>query len=417
MYQDYLTSLFLKGVQRCHPSVALPKYLNILPPKGETYVIGAGKAAAEMAAVVSKQLAGNVSGAVITRYGHGCDVETGPIDVIYSSHPVPDSNGLSAGLKIMSLANQAKEDDRVICLISGGGSALLTCPAQGISFQDIQDITDCLVKSGAPITEINCVRRHLSRVKGGRLANYAAPAEVLTLAISDVVGDTPQDIASGPTVHSPFEPERVVEILKHAGYDVSEELIIAIMDNASEAAHPSQFKIIAKASDALGVVENNLTEDGWTVVNLGDDLIGDASVTASSHAQLIIPYFEKSGKYAFISGGELTVDVKNPNGSGGPNLEYLTALMLALPKGAQYEALSCDSDGIDGSRDNAGGYVNGNTLSRCEELRLDPAIMLSENNSYDLFSTLGQLVMTGPTGTNVNDIRITLVSENCGKRS
>lgn len=417
MYRDYLTSLFLKGVERCHPETALPPYFDMAAPLGKTYVIGAGKAAAEMASVAATHLGSDVTGAVVTRYGHGKDEKTGSIEVLYASHPVPDEKSLSAAFQIIGIANQAQKNDRVICLFSGGGSALLTCPAQGISFQDMQGITDRLVKSGAPITDINCVRRHISRVKGGRLANYAVPAEIITYAISDVVGDNPADIASGPTVSAPFEPDRAIAILEEVGYSVSDSLRSAVLNNEIHLNPPSKFHIIAKASDALAAVDLTLSANGWTVINLGGALTGDATDTARAHAKVIEEYLKSEGKTAFVSGGELTVDVKNPNGGGGPNLEYLAALMLALPQDAAYEAIACDSDGIDGSRDNAGGYITGKTFAKCTSISVDPAVMLHRNDTYNLFQALDQLVITGPTGTNVNDIRITLVSPECGQSS
>ena len=413
--QKYLEGVVGAGIKSCHPRNALPKYLNLTIPSGNIYVIGAGKAAAEMATVVYDTFGDKVSGVVVTRYGHGGSAETGNIEILYSAHPVPDENGLSAAFKIVNLASQAQANDRVICLISGGGSALLTCPAAGIRFEEIRTITDALVKSGIDISEINCVRRHLSRVKGGRLANYVSPAQLETYAISDVVGDYPEDIASGPTVSSFFEPERAISILNKAQYDVSETLKLAILDNKPKDIANSEFHIIARSKDLMASVEATLAADGWDVINLGDDLMGDAAETGADHAKLVSPYLERTGRFAFISGGELTVDVTPNSGDGGPNLEYLAALTLNLPKGSNFEAIACDSDGIDGSRDNAGGYVSGLTLQKCEDMGLDVEKALTANDTYALFYKLNQLTITGPTGTNVNDIRIILVENDEGK--
>lgn len=411
--RSYLESLIEKGIMYAHPNTVLSAYLPKNKPRGKTIVIGAGKASAEMAGAIYKALDFPVSGAVVTRYNHGENIDTGPIKILYANHPIPDDNSVKASSEILSIVNSAQQDDRVICLISGGGSALLTAPANDITLDEIKEITDILVKSGAPITDINCVRRHLSAVKGGRLFKAAMPAEVITLAISDVVGDHPEDIASGPTVASLFEPERAITILEETGYDVPDHIRLAVLENEVPRSFQSDFRIIAKASSALDAIEKQLSEDGWIVHHLGYDLTGDASETGYSHAAEINHLKDNSGKHAFLSGGELTVDVKNPNGDGGPNLEYLSALLISLQMGLNYEAIACDSDGIDGSKDNAGGYISSLTLDKCAKLSLNAKSTLEENNSYALFSSLDQLVVTGPTGTNVNDIRIILVDKNC----
>ena len=413
--RSYLEYQIQKGIERCHPRLALPPFLNALKSGRNNYIIGAGKAAAEMANVVYKHLGNDIIGSVVTRYGHGENIDTGPIEVLTSNHPIPDENGVRAAFKILSLVTQAEESDCVICLISGGGSALMTCPAPGITLETLSEITDCLVKSGVPISDINCVRRHLSRIKGGRLAKAAAPAKLVTYAISDVVGDDPADIASGPTVPAIHEPERAVSILEHSGYPVTEELKIAIMENEVKGDDKNDYHIVARNADALNDIRISLKADGWTLIDLGDNLIGDAAKTGSEHAKAILPYFDNlTEKFAFISGGELTVDIKEKGGDGGPNLEYLAALCLNLPINAPYHAMACDSDGIDGSQDNAGGYVSGNTVLKCNELDLDILAALELNNTYPLFKKLGQLVITGPSGTNVNDIRIVLVSPEYG---
>lgn len=408
--REFLEGLFAKGVHRCLPAAALPPYIPSSKPLGNTIVLGAGKAACEMAAVVYDMLGDDIRGAVVTRYGHGADSNTGPIECLHANHPVPDENGVIASKRIMEYANTATADDRVICLISGGGSSLLTLPVESIGLSEMAKITDCLVKSGAPISDINCVRRHLSQVKGGRLANAVYPAQLHTFAISDVVGDSPADIASGPTVAAAHEPERVLKILDDAGYPVSETVKRVVLENHAKPVADSSYHVIARAQDALTIIEKTLLDDGWEVVQLGEDLTGDATETALKHADIIERQLGNTRKVAFTSGGELTVDVKNHNGAGGPNLEYLAALVGALPSGAAFEALACDSDGIDGARDNAGGYVNGDTLKKVEEQSLDLANVLASNTTYQLFEKIDQLIVTGPTGTNVNDIRIILLN-------
>lgn len=409
----YLKDLISMGIQKAHPSGALAPYLPKSEPSGKTYVIGAGKASVEMANAALLNTNYPLQGAVVTRYGHGQDIDTGDIEILYSAHPVPDENSLLASQRIMNIAKTATTDDRVLCFLSGGGSSLLVSPAMGLELDEIRDITRFLVKSGVSISEINCVRRHLSAVKGGRLAKLVAPAQLITFAISDVVGDRPEDIASGPTVSTPHDPERAIAILEGAGYDVPDHIRIAVMNNRSDDIPDSSYHIIAKSSDALDEIKNKLISDGWIVQDLGYDLSGDAAVTGSDHAAKVKPYLSKQGRYAFISGGELTVDVTNDNGDGGPNLEYLAALLQSSESGGNFEAMACDSDGIDGSKDNAGGYINGQSKAKIAEMGLDLNAALASNNTYDLFSKMGQLVITGPSGTNVNDLRIILISNEC----
>jgi hydroxypyruvate reductase len=365
-----------------------------------------------MAAVLYGAFGDEVIGAIVTRYGHGADVDTGPIERLESAHPVPDQNGVIAATKIVEYANDAAADDLVIFLVSGGGSALLTLPLESVGLEKMASITDHLVKSGAPISDINCVRRHLSQVKGGRLASIVAPAKLITLSISDVVGDNPADIASGPTVPAMHEPARVMRILESAEYPVDERLKSAVESNIADEISESSYHIIAKAKDALDSVTEALIADDWTITDLGENLTGDATAIAREHALRVKACLGNGIKTAFVSGGELTVDVNNHDGAGGPNLEYLAALAGALPSGAPYEAIACDSDGIDGSMDNAGGYISGETLRKLEDSSFDINGALRNNTTYFLFEAIDQLVITGPSGTNVNDIRIILVNDN-----
>jgi glycerate 2-kinase len=402
MHQETLTSYFLEGVAAAGARSALPLLLPQDVPKGRTLVLGCGKAAAEMAAVAAGHLRGNVFGCVVTRHGHGVTEAVPGIDIIEASHPVPDDMSRMAGQKIRALAETATADDRVIFLISGGGSALLCDPIDGITLEQKAAITNHLVKSGTPIEDINLVRRHLSKVKGGRLAEAAAPAELYTYLISDVAGDDPGAIASGPSIATPFAPDRAVDVLRASGWPVDDMLVAAI-----KAQHPADVPdhpvhIIATAKDALDAIEARAAMDGWKVARLGDALTGDAQQIGAAHATIAAA---QQPRTLLLSGGELTVTVRNPRGRGGPNLEYLAGLMAALPEGAALEALACDSDGIDGSENNAGGWFS--ATQRPPHDRVAQA--LASNRSYDLFAEMGGLIITGPTRTNVNDIRMIAV--------
>ena len=415
-YRELLIEAFQIGVRASSAHGRLEGLLPRTPVRGRTIVLGAGKAAGEMAAVADAALRGEVSGLVVTRYGHGPRVVPPRIRVVEASHPVPDDASFDATAAIIALATSAGPDDRVIFLGSGGGSALLSYPAEGMSRDDKRAVHLALVRSGLPISDINLVRTHLSRVKGGGLAAAVQPAELYTFLISDVVGDDPAMIASGPTIARPNQSDRVRALLETAGISISAGINAALTARRELTAVPHPIKIVASAKDALDAVDAFLTGRGWTTVRLGDDTEGDAAEVGAQHAAAALAYGEQGlGKVALISGGELTVRVKNPRGRGGPNLEYLTALLIALDGADGIEALAGDTDGVDGTEDNAGGYLAPGIAAAHP---LQPATMLAENRSYDLFAALGGLVITGPTRTNVNDIRIILVdSDKIHRRS
>jgi len=310
--------------------------------------------------------------------------------------------------RIVALADELERGDRVHFLVSGGGSALFTLPADGLSLPKLKEITDHLVKSGLPINEINCVRRHLSQVSGGRFAKMVEPAELVTYSISDVVGDAPEDIASGPTVLSKNEPDRVLDLLERSGYAVDSSLARIVNTNAMPEAVNGHYKLVASAADAIERVSRSLSNQGWQVVNLGVDLQGEAATLGAMHAQHIAATVSAADKVAFVSGGELTVTVTNTDGAGGPNLEYLAALAEMMPRQHSFLAMACDTDGIDGSEDNAGGFVSSDDKKTIEEKNLSIRQFLEKNQSYALFSEIDGLFKTGPTGTNVNDVRIVL---------
>ena len=402
-----LEHYFRAGVAAASAWQSLPAALPGGEPAGRTLVLGCGKAAAAMAEVAAAQLPGAVTGCVVTRYGHGARGDTGGIAVIEASHPVPDAASLAAGERIRHLASRARRGDRVVFLVSGGGSALLCDPIPGVFLPQKARITNHLVKSGAPIDQIHLVRRHLSQVKGGRLAAAAAAAadDMHSFLISDVAGDDPTAIASGPSVPCPFEPERALAVLADYGWPVEAALAAAIKGwhGAAAPAHPVQ--VIANGRTALDAADRAATAAGWTVVRVDDELTGDAAETGRRHAFLALRYAARPGRHLLLSGGELTVRVRASDGRGGPNLEYLAGLMAELPATAPVAALACDSDGIDGSEDNAGGYFDAHHRASAA----DCAAALAANRSYDLFAGFGGLVITGPSRTNVNDIRMIAV--------
>lgn len=407
LLRDELFAIFKAGVDAASAAVAMTAQLPVTPPQGRTIVLGCGKAAGAMAEVAAAHLPGAVTGCVVTRFGHGARWPTGAIEVIEASHPVPDAASLAAGRRIRDLAATARAGDRVVFLISGGGSSLLVDPIPGLTLETKAAINAHLVKSGVSIADINCVRRHLSQVKGGRLAAAAAAAagDMHTYVISDVVGDDPAVVASGPSIASPFEAERALSILAQSGLPVDEDLAAMIRAAAPPPVPLHPVHIIANARTALEAASSQALAQGWTVIRIGDDLHGDAAATGRAHAALALRHAAAGARCLLVSGGELTVTVRNREGRGGPNLEYLTGMMAALPEGAPVAALACDSDGIDGSEDNAGGFFDAAT--RASATACDAALMA--NRTYDLFESIGGVIITGPTRTNVNDIRLIAV--------
>lgn len=401
-----LTGYFLAGVSAAGAKSTLPAVLPQSAPVGKTVILGCGKAAAEMAEVAAEHLSGAITGCVVTRHGHGVDHVIPGVAVIEARHPVPDDQSLEAGSRLLELASTAGQGDRVLFLISGGGSSLLCAPADGITLTEKQAMTDHLVRSGVPIQDINLVRRHLSRVKGGRLAAVAGArgAKLLTYVISDVANDDPALIASGPSVAAAFVPEQAIAILEGSGWHVEPHIIAAIHANCPPAVPVHPVHMLATNSHALDAVTARARADGWNVINIGERLTGDAASTGKAHAIHAHEMTKQPGKHLLLSGGELTVSGARKDGCGGPNLEYLTGLLSALDPSAAIAAFAGDSDGIDGSEDNAGGYIDVAWAAHA-----DCAQALASNRTYDLFKSLGGLVMTGPTRTNVNDIRMIAV--------
>jgi len=416
MTVSLLRSLFDSAIQAAQPG---PYIANCLPepPKGKTVVVGAGKAAANMAAVVENTWEGEIEGLVVTRYGHS--VTCNRIDVVEAAHPVPDRVGRDAASRILELAQSLGQDDLLLCLISGGGSALLTFPGEGISFEEKQQLNQALLKSGATISEINCVRKHLSAIKGGRLAAAASPARVITLAISDVPGDDPAIIASGPTVADPSTLAEARQVLETYGIFTNENVRQYLATPGNETPKPgdtrlstAEANVIVTPQMSLEAAAETARNAGITPMILGDSIEGEArevAIVMAGIARQVCSHGQPLKKpCVLLSGGETTVTLKG-NGRGGPNAEFLLALVIALNGLGGVFAIACDTDGIDGSEDNAGAYATPDTLARARALGLDAKSMLADNDGYGFFSALGDLVVTGPTLTNVNDFRAILV--------
>lgn len=416
--RDFLRRLFDTAVATARPENCVPEHLPPVP-KGRLIVTGAGKAAAAMARALEDHWRGPMAGAVVTRYGY--EVSTKQIEVLTASHPIPDAASEAAARRMIDLAGSAGPDDLVLFLLSGGGSALLAAPAPDLTLADKQVVTKALLASGATIGEINCVRRHLSAIKGGRLAALAYPARILTLAISDVPGDDPAAIASGPTVADPtsFADARAI-IDKYA---ISPPQAVAHHLEAAEDETPkpgdkrlqsAEFRMIARPADMLTAAVREAERTGYRVVNLGDALEGEARAVAADHAALALAHADAGEKVAILSGGELTVTIAGA-GRGGPNREYALALALALSGDESIAAIACDTDGADGApgpdgADIAGAVIFPDTLEKAAARGLDGKKYLADNDAGGFFAALGDAVVTGPTRTNVNDFRAILVA-------
>jgi glycerate 2-kinase len=413
-----LRQMFDAAVARAMPERCVPPFLP-KPPAGRTIVLGAGKAAATMARAVEDHWSGDLTGLVVTRYGHHAACKR--IEVVEAAHPVPDIAGREAAERILKMAQGLTAEDLVLCLISGGGSALLSLPAPGLTLQDKQAINRALLKSGANIAEMNCVRKHLSAIKGGRLAAACYPAKVVTLTISDVPGDDPAVIASGPTVpdRTTFADARA--ILEKYGIKepvAAVEHLRAARDETPKPGDPRLAKIethlIAAPQESLSAAAEVAQAAGVTPVILGDSLEGESRDVALVHAG-IASQVARHGQPArapcvLLSGGETTVTVRG-KGRGGRNAEFLLALTVALNGHPNIYALAGDTDGVDGTEDNAGALVSPDTLARAAKRGLDAKSYLADNDGYSFFSALGDLVVTGPTLTNVNDFRAILITE------
>ncbi len=413
-----LRQVFDTAVAASDPRLMLAAHLPA-PPRGRCVVVGAGKSAAVMAAALEAAWPDvPLSGLVVTRYGHA--VPTRRIEVMEASHPVPDANSETAARRILEAVRGLGPDDMVVALISGGGSALMALPAPGLTLADKQAINRALLASGANITEMNCVRKHLSAIKGGRLAAAAAPARVVTLAISDVPGDDPAVIASGPTVPDPTSFADARALVARYGITPSPAAAARLARDEDETPKPgslphAEFRMIATPAMALAACAEAARKLGLTPLVLGDALEGEAreaGTLLAGIARSIAAHGQPVGAPALLlSGGETTVTIgAGPAGKGGRNTEFLLGLAVALQGAPRIWAAAGDTDGIDGTEDAAGAIVTPDTLARARQAGLDPRAVLAGHDSYALFDAIGDLIRTGPTLTNVNDIRAILIA-------
>jgi glycerate 2-kinase len=414
--QQLLRKLFLAAVSAADPGALIPRWLPARP-KGRTIVVGAGKAAASMAAAFERSWDAPLAGLVVTRYGYG--VPCRRIEIVEASHPVPDAAGYDAATRMLALVQSLGPDELVVALISGGGSALLSLPAKGLTLADKQEINQRLLRSGADIAEINCVRKHLSAIKGGWLAASAAPARVVSLIISDVPGDDPGVIASGPTVADPTTFADALAVLQKYGIDKPVSVVEHLQRAALETPKPGdprfnghEHHVIATPQRSLEAAAQLARKAGVTPLILSDSLEGEAREVAKVMAALarqVVRYHQPLGApCVLLSGGETTVTVHG-QGQGGRNVEFLLALALQLRGLSGVHALAADTDGVDGQSEVAGAVIDPSTLRRALALGIDSAARLADNDAHRYFAALGDQVITGPTFTNVNDFRAVLI--------
>ncbi|WP_295879712.1 glycerate kinase [uncultured Bartonella sp.] len=417
---------FLKELFDCAVMAANPEHLmeQFLPkkPKGRTIVVGAGKGSAQMALALEKLWAkagyGKLEGVVVTCYG--CRVELGSIEVLEASHPLPDENGLKAAKKLVKLVQGLSPDDLVIALICGGGSALLPLPLEPMTLEDEIAINEALLKSGAPICAMNTIRKHLSQIKGGRLAYYAAPARVVSFIVSDIPGDIASQVASGPTVADWSTREDALKLVKQYHIDLPPKAVSLLNSPAADAPKPDNpafdknvAYIVASAATSLEAASVHARKAGWNAVILSDSIEGEARDIALMHAAMAREIALKNRPFekpvVMLSGGETSVTIGGEHGKGGRNSEFLLSFSIAIEGESSITALAADTDGRDGSEDNAGAFCDGNSCSRLKQQGLDPATFLVRHDAWTAFDMLDDLLVTGPTGTNVNDFRAILI--------
>jgi hydroxypyruvate reductase len=410
-----LTALFEAAVKAADPKDALTRFLPERP-KGRTVVIGAGKGAAQMAAAFETLWDAPVEGVVVTRYGYGCDTQNLP--VIEAAHPVPDQAGLGATAALFDAVKGLTKDDLVIALICGGGSALLPAPPDGLTLEDEQTLNQALLASGAPISAMNAIRKQVSGIKGGRLAAAAHPARVVSLVVSDVPGDDPAQVASGPTV-----PDRVTKAMAldliNAYRIALPDRVMAHIEQSDEAPHPddrvfagNSVDVIASSNLSLEAAAKLAKDSGCPAIILSDAIEGEARDIGQMHAAIAREVRLRNRPFEtpviIMSGGETTVTIDGPAGRGGRNAEFLMSFAGGI-EGLDVTALAADTDGIDGSESNAGAFANGQSWQRLRDLDLDPGGLLAGHDAWTAFDALGDLYVPGPTGTNVNDFRAILI--------
>ena len=411
-----LRAMFDAAVAAAQPHLCVPPHLPE-PPRGRVVVIGAGKASAAMARAVEDHWPGPLSGLVVTRYGYA--VPCRGIEIVEASHPVPDAAGLEAARRMLALVQGLGPDDLVLCLLSGGASALLPLPLPGITLDDKQAVNRALLASGATIGEMNCVRRHLSAIKGGRLAAACHPATVLTLAISDVPGDEPTVIGSGPTIGDPTTCADALAIIRRLGLNLPPRLLDVLFSGRGESVKPgdprldkARYVMVATPQASIEAAAAVGHAAGYPVHILGDSLEGEAASLGQVMAGIARQVARRGQPFAapciLVSGGEATVRVRG-TGRGGRNVEFLLALGVALDGLPGVHALAGDTDGVDGAEEVAGALLAPDSLARLRAMGINPADALSNNDAHTVFAKLGDAVVTGPTRTNVNDFRAVLI--------
>ncbi|SHI93607.1 hydroxypyruvate reductase [Palleronia salina] len=412
-----LTDLFDAAVAAADPARAIARAMPA-PPKGRTVVVGCGKGAAQLAAAFDAAWEGDLTGVVVTRYGYATDA--GRIRVMEASHPVPDAAGLEASRALMDAVSGLGPDDLVVALICGGGSALLPLPPEGMDLDDERALNEALLASGAPIGVMNAIRKHASRIKGGRLAAAAHPARVVSLVVSDVPGDDPAEVASGPTVPSAVTLEETRALIESYGIDLPEIIRGHLETDAARAPAPgddvfagNEVHVVASASISLEAAAARAREAGYDAVILSDAIEGEARDVGQVHAAIAREVAMRgrpfSAPVVILSGGETTVSLRGKGGRGGRNTEFLLSFARAIDGLPGIAALAADTDGIDGSEDNAGAFATGDTAAALRAAGVDPGGALGRNDAWGAFEAVDALFVPGPTGTNVNDFRAILV--------
>jgi hydroxypyruvate reductase len=420
--RELLRIMFDAAIDAAQPALCLPPHLPEAPA-GRTLVIGAGKASAAMAKAFEDHWPGSLAGLVVTRYGYAVPCKR--IEIVEAAHPVPDAAGLAAAKRILDLVRGLSADDLVVALISGGGSSLLALPHEGITLEDKQAVNRELLNSGATISEMNCVRRHLSAIKGGRLAAACHPARVVTLLISDVPGDNPMDIASGPTVADPTTCADALEVIQRYSIEVPARVLRVLESGAGETVKPgdpflarAEARMIATPQMALEAAAGVAQDNGLTTAILGDAIEGEARDVGKVVAGIALQVSRRQQPFAppcvLLSGGETTVTVRG-KGRGGRNVEFLLSLAIALDAEPGVYAIAGDTDGVDGQEEIAGAIVTPDTLERGWARGIRPRDSLADNDGHGFFQALDDSVVTGPTLTNVNDFRAVLVTGRGGE--
>ncbi|MDX8458555.1 glycerate kinase type-2 family protein [Mesorhizobium humile] len=414
--KSFLTSIFNAAVAAADPEKTIRNHLPA-KPKGRTIVIGAGKGSAQMAAAFEKVWDGPIDGLVVTRYGYGARCER--IEIIEAAHPVPDAAGLEASRRLLEKVRGLTADDLVVALISGGGSALLPSPAPGLTLADEIAVNEALLASGAPIAAMNTIRKHVSTIKGGRLAAAAHPARVVSLVVSDIPGDNPALVASGPTVPDTGSREDALTSIAAYGMKLPASVMAHINSPAADAPRPddprfagNEVHLTASAGVSLEAAAAEAKRQGIEAVILSDAIEGEAREVGGVHAAIAREVATRNRPFAkpvlILSGGETTVTLR-AKGKGGRNSEFLLAFAIGIDGVNGIHALAADTDGIDGSENNAGAFADGSTVARMRAVGVDAKAMLAGNNAWTAFNAVGDLFVPGPTGTNVNDLRAILV--------